>query len=135
MHPPPLGDFGVCRRGLCCPPPSRPRPPAPRPADPLTPHSAALRVVTDNFPAGADDLDSRGTATMDDRVDLICELAAVHGGDPELDVLLRRVVLDADHEETAAAMVRDRGGPRPTGSPRSYCSTHRLGCSPRQRRT
>ena len=44
-------------------------------------------------------------ATTDERVGLVREVAAAHGRDPELDVLLQQVVLDADPEETAAAAV------------------------------
>jgi probable F420-dependent oxidoreductase len=40
-------------------------------------------------------------ATTDDRVGLVREVAAAHGRDPELDVLLQQVVLDVDPEETA----------------------------------
>ena len=35
------------------------------------------------------------------------EVAAAHGRDPELDVLLQQVVLDADPEETAVAASRE----------------------------
>ncbi len=46
-------------------------------------------------------------ATTDERVGLVREVAAAHGRDPELDVLLQQVVLDADPEETAAAASRE----------------------------
>jgi probable F420-dependent oxidoreductase len=46
-------------------------------------------------------------ATTDDRVGLVREVAAAYGRDPELDVLLQQVVLDADPEETAAGAARE----------------------------
>ena len=47
------------------------------------------------------------TATTDERVGLVREVAAAHGRDPELDALLQQVVLDADPEETAVAAARE----------------------------
>jgi hypothetical protein len=47
------------------------------------------------------------TATTDERIGLVREVAAEHGRDPELDVLLQQVVLDADPEQTAARMCAD----------------------------
>lgn len=46
-------------------------------------------------------------ATTDQRVDLVRRLAAEHGRDPELDVLLQSVVLDRDPHEAAAGMASD----------------------------
>jgi len=48
-----------------------------------------------------------GTATTDERVGLVREVAAAHGRAPELDVLLQQVVLDADPEETATVAARE----------------------------
>jgi probable F420-dependent oxidoreductase len=56
-------------------------------------------------PAGAFTLADR--AVTDERVGLVREVAAAHGRDPELDVLLQQVVLDADPEETAARAVAE----------------------------
>jgi probable F420-dependent oxidoreductase len=47
------------------------------------------------------------TATTDERVGLVREIAAAHGRAPELDVLLQQVVLDADPEKTATAASRE----------------------------
>jgi len=46
-------------------------------------------------------------ATTDERVGLVREVATAHGRDPELDVLLQQVVLDADPEEIAATAARE----------------------------
>jgi probable F420-dependent oxidoreductase len=46
-------------------------------------------------------------ATPDERVELVHTLAAEHDRDPRLDVLLQRVVLDADPGESAAAMAAE----------------------------
>jgi probable F420-dependent oxidoreductase len=46
-------------------------------------------------------------ATTDERVGLVREVAAAHEREPELDVLLQQVELDADPEEAAAAASRE----------------------------
>ena len=56
-------------------------------------------------PAGTFTLASR--AVTDERIGLVREVAAAHGRDPELDVLLQRVVVDADPEETAEREARE----------------------------
>jgi probable F420-dependent oxidoreductase len=50
------------------------------------------------------------SATTDDRVALVREVAAVHGRGPALDVLLQQVVLDEDPEKSADGAAREAAG-------------------------
>jgi len=59
-------------------------------------------------PAGAFTL--ADTATTDERVALVREVAAAHGRAPELDALLQQVVVDTDPEKAAAEAVREAAG-------------------------
>jgi probable F420-dependent oxidoreductase len=56
------------------------------------------------WPAGVFTL--ADTATTDDRLGLVREVAAAHGRAPELDVLLQQVVVDADPDRAAADAAR-----------------------------